>query len=159
MSYIKTIGFDADDTLWHNERFFGEAQDTLKDLLREYADKETVSKAVLEMQRQNVKSLGYGIKSFTIAMMQVALDLSDGKLSANAMREVIDIGKNMMSHPVDFIDGVTNILDDLSKSYELVLITKGDLIDQERKVAISDVRKWFKPVSYTHLTLPTNREV
>ncbi len=79
-------------------------------------------------------------------MMQVALDLSDGKLSANAMREVIDIGKNMMSHPVDFIDGVTNILDDLSKSYELVLITKGDLIDQERKVAISDVGKWFKHI-------------
>ena len=76
----------------------------------------------------------------------LCLDLSDGKLSANAMREVIDIGKNMMSHPVDFIDGVTNILDDLSKSYELVLITKGDLIDQERKIAISDVRKWFKHI-------------
>ena len=78
MGFIKTIGFDADDTLWHNERFFGEAQTALKGLLSEYADDETISKAILEMQRNNVETLGYGIKSFTIAMMQVALDLSKG---------------------------------------------------------------------------------
>ena len=146
MSVIKTIGFDADDTLWHNERFFGEAQNKLTALLHEYADNETVSKAVLEMQRQNVNSLGYGIKSFTFAMMQVALDLSREKLDSKTMREVINIGRDMMEHPVDFIDGVPNILESLSKSYELVLITKGDLIDQERKVNLSNVGRWFKNI-------------
>ena len=146
MSVIKTIGFDADDTLWHNERFFGEAQNKLTALLHEYADNETVSKAVLEMQRQNVNSLGYGIKSFTFAMMQVALDLSREKLDSKTMREVINIGREMMEHPVDFIDGVPNILESLSESYELVLITKGDLIDQERKVNLSNVGRWFKNI-------------
>lgn len=146
MGIIKTIGFDADDTLWHNERFFGEAQTALKDLLRKYADSETVSKAVLEMQRQNVDSLGYGIKSFTIAMMQVALDLSKNNLDSQSMRAIVNIGKEMMTHPVDFIDGVVEVLDNLSETYKLVLITKGDLVDQERKVALSNVEKWFESI-------------
>ncbi|MDA9369181.1 haloacid dehalogenase, partial [bacterium] len=146
MGFIKTIGFDADDTLWHNERFFGEAQIALKDLLSEYADDETISKAILEMQRQNVETLGYGIKSFTIAMMQVALDLSKEELDTQSMRSIINIGKEMMTHPVDFIDGVVEVLDNLSESYELVLITKGDLMDQERKVSLSNIDKWIKNI-------------
>ena len=144
MGFIKTIGFDADDTLWHNERFFGEAQTALKDLLSEYADDETISKAILEMQRKNIETLGYGIKSFTIAMMQVALDLSKEKLDTQSMRSIITIGKEMMAHPVDFIDGVVEVLDNLSESYKLVLITKGDLMDQERKVSLSNIDKWIK---------------
>ena len=146
MGFIKTIGFDADDTLWHNERFFGEAQIALKDLLSEYADGETISKAILEMQRQNVETLGYGIKSFTIAMMQVALDLSNEELDTQSMRSIINIGKEMMAHPVDFIDGVVEVLDNLSETYELVLITKGDLMDQERKVSLSKIDKWIKNI-------------
>jgi len=146
MGFIKTIGFDADDTLWHNERFFGEAQIALKDLLSEYADDETISKAILEMQRQNVETLGYGIKSFTIAMMQVALDLSKEELDTQSMRSIINIGKEMMTHPVDFIDGVVEVLDNLSETYELVLITKGDLMDQERKVSLSNIDKWIKNI-------------
>ena len=146
MGFIKTIGFDADDTLWHNERFFGEAQIALKDLLSEYADGETISKAILEMQRQNVETLGYGIKSFTIAMMQVALDLSNEELDTQSMRSIINIGKEMMAHPVDFIDGVVEVLDNLSETYELVLITKGDLMDQERKISISKIDKWIKNI-------------
>ena len=146
MGFIKTIGFDADDTLWHNERFFGEAQIALKDLLSEYADGETISKAILEMQRQNVETLGYGIKSFTIAMMQVALDLSNEELDTQSMRSIINIGKEMMAHPVDFIDGVVEVLDNLSETYELVLITKGDLMDQERKVSLSKINKWIKNI-------------
>ena len=146
MGFIKTIGFDADDTLWHNERFFGEAQTALKGLLSEYADDETISKAILEMQRNNVETLGYGIKSFTIAMMQVALDLSKEELDTQSMRSIINIGKEMMTHPVDFIDGVVEVLDNLSESYELVLITKGDLMDQERKVSLSNIDKWIKNI-------------
>ena len=146
MGFIKTIGFDADDTLWHNERYFGEAQTALKVLLNEYADGETISKAILEMQRQNVETLGYGIKSFTIAMMQVALDLSNEELNTQSMRSIINIGKEMMTHPVDFIDGVVEVLDNLSESYELVLITKGDLMDQERKVSLSNIDKWIKNI-------------
>ena len=149
MGFIKTIGFDADDTLWHNERFFGEAQTALKDLLNEYADDKAISKAILEMQRQNVETLGYGIKSFTIAMMQVALDLSKEELDTQSMRSIINIGKEMMTHPVDFIDGAVEVLDNLSESYELVLITKGDLMDQERKVSLSNIDKWIKDIFIT----------
>ena len=146
MKQIKTIGFDADDTLWYNERFFGEAQTALKILLQKYADEKIVSDAVLEMQRENVVTMGYGIKSFTISMMEVALNLSNGKLDAKSMTEVISIGRNMMAHPVDFLPGVTDVLEELSSDYELVLITKGDLIDQERKVNMSDLGRWFKHI-------------
>lgn len=158
MKSIKTIGFDADDTLWHNERFFGAAQVELARLLADYADQKTVADVLLNMQRRNVPVMGYGIKSFTLSMMDTALELGGGALDANSMAAVMDIGREMMAHPVELLPGVGNVIEELSRDYELVLITKGDLVDQERKLDISDLGNWFQHVEIVSEKRPQTYE-
>lgn len=146
MSIIKTIGLDADDTLWHNEPFFGEAQAALIEVLKDYIDGPDLARVLLEMQRKNVPTMGYGIKSFTFSMMDVALAVSGGKLDAMAMADVMNIGRAMMAHPVELLPGVGDTLEEMARNYELVLITKGDLVDQERKVLLSDIGNFFSHI-------------
>lgn len=146
MKRIKTVGFDADDTLWHNERFFSTAQGELQDVLKEFCDPNDLARVLLEMQRQNVSIMGYGIKSFTLSMMDAALSVSDGKLDATHMRAIMSIGREMLAHPVDLLPAVANTLEHMSRDYELVLITKGDLVDQQRKLDISELGNWFSHV-------------
>ena len=146
MSSIKTIGLDADDTLWHNERFFSEAQNMLADVLSEHITDSDLAAVLLEIQRENVPIMGYGIKSFTLSMMDTALAVSNGKLDAAAMVQILDIGREMMAHPVELLPAVADTLEKMSHNYELVLITKGDLVDQERKVHMSDLGNWFSHV-------------
>ena len=146
MSIIKTIGLDADDTLWHNEPFFGEAQAALIEVLKDYIDGPDLARVLLEMQRKNVPTMGYGIKSFTFSMMDVALAVSGGKLDAMAMADVMNIGRALMAHPVELLPGVGDTLEEMARNYELVLITKGDLVDQERKVLLSDIGNFFSHI-------------
>jgi putative hydrolase of the HAD superfamily len=146
MSIIKTIGLDADDTLWHNEPFFGEAQAALIEVLKDYIDGPDLARVLLEMQRKNVPTMGYGIKSFTFSMMDAALAVSGGKLDAIAMADVMNIGREMMAHPVELLPGVGDTLEEMACNYELVLITKGDLVDQERKVLLSDIGNFFSHI-------------
>jgi putative hydrolase of the HAD superfamily len=146
MTKIKTIGFDADDTLWHNERIFRAAEAELSDTLIEYVSKDDLSNVLLAMQKKNVPVMGYGIKSFTLSMMDAALSVSGGKLDGAKMAEVMDIGREMMAHPVDLLPSVAETLEKLSQNHELILITKGDLVDQERKVQASDLGGWFRHI-------------
>ena len=146
MRKIKTIGLDADDTLWHNEPFFGEAQAALIDVLNDFVDGPDLARVLLEMQRKNVPTMGYGIKSFTFSMMDAALAVSGGKLTAVAMADVMNIGREMMAHPVELLPAVADTLEELARDYELVLITKGDLVDQERKVQMSEIGRWFRHI-------------
>lgn len=146
MGKIKTVGFDADDTLWHNERIFGAAQLALAGELSQFVDGKTLAGVVLAMQQKNVPVMGYGIKSFTISMMDAALDVSNGDLDGATMAAVLDIGREMMAHPIDLLPGVEETLESMSRHYELVLITKGDLVDQERKVQVSDLSNWFRHI-------------
>jgi putative hydrolase of the HAD superfamily len=154
MARIKTVGFDADDTLWHNERIFGAAQLALAQELSQFATGQKLAEVVLAMQQKNVPIMGYGIKSFTISMMDAALDVSNGELDGPTMAAVLDIGREMMAHPIDLLPGVEETLEDMSRHYDLVLITKGDLIDQERKVQVSDLSNWFRHIEIVSEKMP-----
>jgi putative hydrolase of the HAD superfamily len=155
---IKTVGFDADDTLWHNEPFFGEAQAALIEVLKDFANDTDVAGVLLEMQRRNVPTMGYGIKAFTFSMMDTGLAVSGGHLDSSAMVDIMNIGREMLAHPVDLLPGVADTLEGMAGNYELVLITKGDLVDQERKVRLSEVGNWFRHVEIVSEKRPQTYE-
>jgi len=122
------IGFDADDTLWHNERFFALTQDHFADLLRDHTDKD---------------NYGFGIKGFTLSMIETAIEVTQGRVPAKVISELLDAGRDMLSHPVELLPHVESTLAALKPRYKLILITKGDLLDQERKLAQSGLRDHF----------------
>ncbi|GLQ33809.1 haloacid dehalogenase [Amylibacter marinus] len=146
MQQIKAVGFDADDTLWHNEHHFAQAQARFAELMSDFIDAVALSEVLLEKERTNVGKLGYGIKSFTLSMMEAAIEASDHRLEARHMATIIDIGREMMDHPVELLDKVLSTLQTLAPSYELMLITKGDLVDQERKVLESGLAQYFQAI-------------
>ena len=143
---IKVIGFDADDTLWVNEPFFREAENTFCRLMTEYAEHDQVRQALYTTQVQNLDIYGYGVKGFVLSMMECALAHSPGQLDQNVHEKMIEIGKDMLDKPVDLLSGVESTLDCLSKKYMLILITKGDLLDQQKKVTKSGLRRFFRHI-------------
>lgn len=146
MSRITTIAFDADDTLWHNENLFEEQHQKFCQLLSEFHDAATVEKTLFQTEMGNLERYGYGIKSFTLSSIETAIELTDGAIRADELRRIIDFGKSMLDHPVELLDGVAEVVEALSKDYRLVLITKGDLRDQERKIAQSGLAHCFEHV-------------
>jgi putative hydrolase of the HAD superfamily len=142
-SKIKVIGFDADDTLWVNETYFREAETEFGNLLSEY---ETLNKIDQELFRKEIDNLpmyGYGVKAFTLSMVESALEQSNYNISQKSIEAILNIGKNMLNKPVDLLDGVEEVLKNLSKKYRLILATKGDLLDQERKLEKSGLTEYF----------------
>ena len=142
-SKIKVIGFDADDTLWVNETYFREAEMEFGNLLSEY---ETLNKIDQELFRKEIDNLpmyGYGVKAFTLSMVESALEQSNYNISQKSIEAILNIGKNMLNKPVDLLDGVEEVLKNLSKKYRLILATKGDLLDQERKLEKSGLTEYF----------------
>ncbi len=144
MSRIQTIAFDADDTLWHNENLFEEHHRKYCQLLSEYHDAETVESTLFRTEMRNLELYGYGVKSFTLSSIETAIELTDGAIPAAELRRIIDFGKHMLDHPVEVFDGVEEVLETLANSYRLILITKGDLRDQERKIAKSGLAHHFE---------------
>jgi putative hydrolase of the HAD superfamily len=143
---IETIGFDADDTLWHNEILYLRAQEAFQELLVPYAPP---GKALDELHRtelQNIPLYGYGIKGFALSMIETAIRLSDGRTTAAETARILDIAKEMLRAPVQLLDGVREVLAALAPDYELVMITKGDLLDQELKVARSGLGPFFRNI-------------
>ena len=145
-SRITTIGFDADDTLWHNEQFYRLTEAQFAALLKDYCSPDDLSRHLLETERRNLKTYGYGIKGFVLSMIETALDLTGNKVPAHIIRQIVDIGRDMLSHPVETLPHVHETLTVLSGFYRLVLITKGDLFDQERKLAQSGLGEFFHAV-------------
>lgn len=143
---ITTIGFDADDTLWHNERFFTLTQDHFADLLAEHTDRETLMARLLAAERRNLPHYGFGIKGFTLSMIETAIEVTDGRVPARVIGELLDAGRDMLSHAVELLPHVTDTLEALRGRYKLIVITKGDLLDQERKLAQSGLREMFDAV-------------
>lgn len=139
---IKTIGFDADDTLWHNEHFFREAESQFISLLDYYGKREVIENALFSTIKRNLALYGYGFKSFTLSMLETAASLN-GELSSSMAKDILALGKKMMEQPVTLIDGVAQVLAKLEKSYRLILISKGDLVEQERKLAKSGLADFF----------------
>lgn len=137
-----TIGFDADDTLWENEAFFHLTQDDFVDLLAGHADPDVIRARLHEVQVANLEIYGYGIKSFTLSMIQTALDLTGNDLPGRTVARLLGLGQDMLRHPVHLLDHVREVLAEL-RDHRLILITKGDVLDQERKVAASGLAPLF----------------
>jgi putative hydrolase of the HAD superfamily len=143
---LTTIAFDADDTLWHNERFFHDTQAQFAALLQDHGDAEAIGTALLETERRNVGLYGFGVKGFTLSMLETATRLAGDDLPASAVREILDLGKTMLDHPVEILPGVIETLDALRDDYSLMVITKGDLFHQEGKLVQSGLQDYFAHV-------------
>ncbi|WP_341215114.1 HAD family hydrolase [uncultured Wocania sp.] len=140
---IKVIGFDADDTLWVNETYFREAEEEIQRLLSEYETPNKIDQELFKMEMKNLPLYGYGVKAFILSMVEVALELSNYSITNKTIEAILNIGKNMLEKPVELLDGVEDVLSVLSKKYRLILATKGDLLDQERKLEKSGLTKYF----------------
>ncbi|WP_282136816.1 HAD family hydrolase [Seonamhaeicola maritimus] len=140
---IKVIGFDADDTLWVNETYFREAEDEFCRLLSEYETPNKIDQELFKMEMANLELYGYGVKAFVLSMVQSALELSNYNVSIKTIDKILNIGKDMLNKPVELLDGVEDVLIALSKKYRLILATKGDLLDQERKLEKSGLTNYF----------------
>ncbi|MCP4139880.1 MAG: HAD family hydrolase [Chloroflexi bacterium] len=143
---IDLIAFDADDTLWENENYYKEAEQKLAGLLVEYHAREFIVEELLKTEIRNIAAYGYGIKSFTLSMIETAIELTGGKITAAQIQKIIGFGKEMIATDVVLLDGVWETIQALSSSHTLIIITKGDLLDQERKVARSGLGDYFKSV-------------
>lgn len=142
-SPLAAIAFDADDTLWENECFFRQAEDRLLDLLADHGDRATLSQRLLTVEKRNVAVYGFGIKGFTLSMLETALEVSDGRIAPSVVADIIAMGREMLNHPVELLPSARSTLEALSGRFPLLLITKGDLFDQERKLAKSGVAELF----------------
>jgi putative hydrolase of the HAD superfamily len=143
---ITTVGLDADDTLWHNETIFRLTHARFVDLLDDHGDAETIEARLADVERRNLRLYGYGVKGFTLSMIETAMELCDGGAPPEVVREILAAGREMLAHPVETLPGVDDAIAELSEKYRLVLITKGDLLDQERKLAASGLGERFSAV-------------
>lgn len=145
-SHIKVIGFDADDTLWVNETYFREAEERFAALLEPYETKNKIDQELFKMEIRNLELYGYGIKGFMLSMIESALELSNNEIPQTTILKLLDIGKSMISHPVHVLEGVEEVLEKLNGKYRLIVLTKGDLLDQERKLDRSKLSDYFHHV-------------
>ncbi|MBL8582184.1 MAG: HAD family hydrolase [Rhizobiaceae bacterium] len=143
---LRTIAFDADDTLWQNEHYYKISQARFASLLSDRADAAQVEKCLLEAEKRNIGRYGFGIKGFTLSMIETALELSDGNADAAKIRDIIEIGREQLVHPVDLLPYARETIILLESRYSLLLITKGDLYDQERKIAQSGLGDYFDAI-------------
>ncbi|MDJ0931212.1 HAD family hydrolase [Breoghania sp.] len=143
---LDTIGFDADDTLWHNEQYFRLTEERFTDLLAEYTRPDHLKKHLLEAERRDLSRCGFGIKDFTLSMIETALDVTDWRVSASVIAEILEAGRTMLSQPAEPLPHARETIEALSGRYRLILITKGDLFDQERKIAQSGLAEMFDAV-------------
>ena len=146
MKDITTIGFDADDTLWHNERHFQLTEQRFAELLSDFTSEEHLRQRLLEAEKRNVHHYGYGAKGFTLSLVETAIEVTDGKVSAEVISQILSAGRDLLAYPVETLPGVDQTLAALKSDFRLVVITKGDLFDQERKLAASGLDHYFDAV-------------
>lgn len=146
MSKLTTIAFDADDTLWHNERHFKFTQNMFVELLGNHAAPDHIHERLQAAERKNLKFYGFGIKGFTLSMIETAIEITGGKVEATAIAKLLEQGREMLQHPVELLPHARETLEALHSEFKLLLITKGDLFDQERKVAASGLGDFFQGV-------------
>jgi putative hydrolase of the HAD superfamily len=146
MTTLSTIGFDADDTLWQNEHVFRLTEARFTSLLRDHARDADIAAALIEAERRNLQTYGFGVKGFTLSMIETALDVTDGRVPSSVIGEILAAGREMLRHPVETLPHARETLRALAGSYRIILITKGDLFDQERKLAQSGLGDFFDAV-------------
>jgi putative hydrolase of the HAD superfamily len=140
------IAFDADDTLWHNEPLFNLTQGRVAALLSDWVPADALGEKLNEVERRNLRLFGYGTKGFTLSLVETALEISDDKIPGTVIREILDAGKSQMEHPIELLPGVEETLRSLASEHPLLLITKGDLFDQESKIARSGIAELFSGI-------------
>ncbi len=143
---LRTLAFDADDTLWHNETFFQITQERFGALLAPHAPKADLDTILLETERRNIGRYGYGVKGFTLSMIEVAIEVTEGAVPAPVIGEILEAGREMLEHPIELLPGVDKALRDVARNFDVVLITKGDLLHQEEKLAASGLGDLFAAV-------------
>ncbi len=139
----KIIAFDADDTLWHNEPYFDEAQERFCVLFQDYASHQEILGLILNHQVNNLPLYGFGIKAFTLSMIETALELTNHEISGKGIEQILAIGKNLLQKPIELLPNIISVLERLKGKYKLVVATKGDLKDQHRKLHDSGIGAFF----------------
>lgn len=152
------IGFDADDTLWHNENIFEHVHVRYRTLLSRFHDAVTVDRTLFATEMRNLERYGYGVKGFTLSAIETAIELSAGQISADEIRQILHLGQDMLAHPVELLDGVAEVIGSLASAHRLLLITKGDLRDQERKLSKSGLSVHFSHIEIVSEKDPTTYE-
>lgn len=141
---FKVIGFDADDTLWVNEPYFRETEEEFCQLLEGYGACEEITRALLETELANLPLFGYGIKGFTLSMMETALKICNNDIPPTLLKSILELGKSLLQKPVILLDNVEEVLKSVNnKDYQVIIATKGDLLDQQRKLSKSGLEKYF----------------
>lgn len=140
---IKVIAFDADDTLWVNETYFRDAEHQFAKLLAKYETENKIDQELFRKEIENLKLYGYGIKGFILSMIECALELSNYQIHQKTIEAILNIGKEMLEKPIELLEGVEEVLKSLQGKYKLIVATKGDLLDQERKLEKSNLLKYF----------------
>ncbi len=151
---ITTIAFDADDTLWHNERIFLHTKDRYSRLLSRYHDADWVEERLDATEARNIRQFGYGVKGFTLSMIETAVELTEGRVTGHEIKEIIGLARDMLAAPVEMLAGVHETIEQLHGSFRLMVITKGDLFDQEAKVARSGLGDYFDAVEIVSKKAP-----
>ncbi len=146
MTALTCIAFDADDTLWQNERFYRLTQERFADLLRDYTEPDHLMARLLEAERRNLGHYGYGIKGFVLSMIETAIDVTNKRVPASVIAELLDAGQEMLRHPIELLPHAKEAVQSVADAYRVLLITKGDLLDQERKLAQSGLGDLFDGV-------------
>ncbi len=140
---IKVIAFDADDTLWINEPYFQETEQKFCALLEDYLPRHTLAKELFKTEIQNLPLYGYGVKGFMLSMIETGIRVSDSTLNIEVLKKAIEYGKELLEKPIELLDGVEDVLKALKGKFRLVVATKGDLLDQERKLKKSGLEHYF----------------
>jgi len=143
MKNIKVIAFDADDTLWVNEPFFQKTERRYCEMLEDYLPHHTVSKELLKVEIVNMSDYGFGAKAFMLSMIENAINISNGTVPNTVIQKTIELGKELINHEIELIEGIEEVLKALQGKYRLVMATKGDLLDQEKKLLKSGLEKYF----------------
>lgn len=146
MTQFDVIAFDADDTLWHNETLYIHAKERFGQLLSDYRNPETIIRQLDETEIENVHSYGYGIKSFTLSMVETAVDISGGQVQGSEIHAIIDLANEMLDSEVTLFDHVEESLASMSADYDLLMITKGDTFEQERKIQRTGLAGYFQDI-------------
>lgn len=159
---ITHVAFDADDTLWHSEGHYREAQAAYERLLGAYIDvaDANVHARLLEVERRNIKRFGYGAKGMTLSMVEAAIAMTEARISATDIQRIVDLGVAVLEHPVELLPGIVEAVAEVAKDFTLLLITKGDLFHQEAKIARSGLSNWFHRIEIvSEKDVPTYRRV
>lgn len=146
MSRFDMLAFDADDTLWHTERLYVDAQARFTQLLSRYHRAEWVQTRLDETEARNIAHFGYGIKAFALSMIETAVELTEGRIAGHDIQTLIDWAKEMLNADIELLDTVAQTIPQLAQQYPLMVITKGDLLDQETKIRRSGLGQYFQRI-------------